>query len=69
MPEHRLTRSLRKTARTFFNLLPIIVGMLLLTSLAVTLFPERIAAGLFGSSGTLDALIGASIGIFFEHQV
>ena len=62
MPEHRLTRSLRKTARTFFNLLPIIVGMLLLTSLAVTLFPEQISAGLFGSSDALDVLIGSSVG-------
>lgn len=62
MPTHRLTRSLKKTARTFFNLLPIIVGMLLLTSLAVTLFPEQISAGLFGSSDELDALIGASVG-------
>ncbi|MEJ2653271.1 MAG: hypothetical protein P8173_16210 [Gammaproteobacteria bacterium] len=62
MPTHRLTRSLKKTARTFVNLLPIIIGMLLLTSLAITLFPERISAGLFGGSDALDALIGASVG-------
>ena len=62
MPTHRLTRSLKKTARTFVNLLPIIIGMLLLTSLAITLFPERIAVGLFGASDVLDALIGASVG-------
>jgi hypothetical protein len=58
----RLIRSLKKTARTFVNLLPIIVGMLLLTSLAVTLFPDQISAGLFGGSDALDALIGASVG-------
>jgi hypothetical protein len=62
MPEHRLTRSLKKTARTFVNLLPIIIGMLLLTSLAVTMFPEQISAGLFGGGDALDALIGASVG-------
>jgi len=62
MPTHRLTRSLKKTARTFVNLLPIIIGMLLLTSLASTLFPERISAGLFGGSDARDALIGASVG-------
>jgi hypothetical protein len=62
MLRHRLTRSLKKTARTFVNLLPIIIGMLLLTSLAVTVFPEQISAGLFGSNDALDALIGASIG-------
>lgn len=62
MQGHRLTRSLKKTARTFANLLPIIIGMLLLTSLAVTIFPEQIAADLFGGNDALDALIGASVG-------
>lgn len=62
MLRHRLERSLKKTARTFVNLLPIIIGMLLLTSLAVIVFPEQISAGLFGGSDTLDALIGASVG-------
>lgn len=62
MQKERLQASLRKTARTFVNLLPIIIGMLLLTSLAVTVFPEQISAGLFGSSDALDALIGASVG-------
>ena len=62
MLRHHLTRSLKKTARTFINLLPIIIGMLLLTSLAVTVFPEQISAGLFGGNDALDALIGASVG-------
>jgi len=54
--------SLRKTIKTFFNVLPIIVGMLLLTSLLVTVFPEHISAGLFGNGDILDTLLGASIG-------
>jgi hypothetical protein len=54
--------SLRKTIKTFFNVLPIIVGMLLLTSLLVTVFPEQISAGLFGNGDILDTLLGASIG-------
>ena len=62
MLRNRLERSLKKTARTFVNLLPIIMAMLLLTSLAVTVFPGQISAGLFGGSDTLDALIGASVG-------
>jgi hypothetical protein len=62
MLRHRLERCLKKTARTFVNLLPIIIGMLLLTSLAIVVFPEQISAGLFGGSDTLDALIGASVG-------
>lgn len=62
MQRHRLIGSLKKTARTFVNLLPIIIGMLLLTALAVTLFPEHIPIGLSGRSDVLDALIGASVG-------
>ncbi|WP_040574323.1 hypothetical protein [Methylohalobius crimeensis] len=62
MLRHRLTQSLRKTTRTFVNLLPIILGMILLTSLASTVFPERISADLFGRHAALDALIGASVG-------
>jgi hypothetical protein len=62
MPEYRLTRSLKAAARTFFNLLPMVIGMLLLTSLVVTLFPEQLSAGLVGSSDALNALIGASAG-------
>jgi len=54
--------SLRKTIKTFFNVLPIIVGMLLLTSLLITVFPEQISAGLFGNGDILDTLLGASIG-------
>jgi len=60
--ENRLMDSLKKTIRTFINVLPIIVGMLLLTSLVVTLFPEQISTGLFGNGDILDTLLGASIG-------
>jgi uncharacterized membrane protein YraQ (UPF0718 family) len=58
----RLSGSLRKTARTFFNLLPIIIGMLLLTSLVASLMPEQTAMTWFGHSEPLDALIGAAVG-------
>ena len=36
--------------------------MLLLTSLAITLFPEQISADLFGDNDVLDVFIGASLG-------
>ena len=62
MEKERLQTSLRKTAWTFINMLPIIIGMLLLTSLVVTVFPEQLSAGLFGGGNALDALIGASVG-------
>ena len=54
--------NLRKTIKTFINVLPIIVGMLLLTSLVITVFPEQISAGLFGNGDILDTLLGTSIG-------
>ena len=60
--ENHLKDSLRKTIRTFINVLPIIIGMLLLTSLLITVFPEQISAGLFGNGDIIDTLLGASIG-------
>lgn len=53
---------MRKTVWTFINLLPIVIGMLLLTSLVVTVFPEKLSAGLFGSNDMLDALIDTAVG-------
>ena len=60
--ENFIRNSFKKTVRTFINVLPIIVGMLLLTSLVVTVFPEQISAGFFGNGDVLDTLLGASIG-------
>jgi len=59
---NRLQQVARKTLRTFVNILPIVVGMLLLTSLLVTLFPDAVSAGLFGGRAWSDALIGAALG-------
>ena len=58
----RIAASISKTIRSFINVLPIIVGMLLATSLVITVFPEQISAGLFGNGDVPDALLGASIG-------
>ena len=60
--ENQLKASLRKTIRTFINIIPIIVGMLMATSLVVTLFSEEISAGLFGHGNIPDAMLGAAIG-------
>ena len=59
---NRLATSFRKTIRTFINVLPIIIGMLLATSLAITVFPEHVTLGLFGHGQGPDALLGAVIG-------
>lgn len=58
----RIVASINKTIRTFINVLPIIVGMILMTSLVVTLMPEQISSGLFGHGEFLDTLLGASLG-------
>jgi len=60
--EKRLKQSTRKTLRTFIAILPIFAGMLLLTSLAVTLVPGQMSAGLFGQNDLIDVLLGASAG-------
>ena len=60
--DNHIKDNLRKTIKTFINVVPTIVGMLLLTSLVITVFPEQISAGLFGNGNILDTLLGASIG-------
>ena len=60
--DNHIKDNLRKTIKTFTNVVPIIVGMLLLTSLLITVFPEQISAGLFGNGDILDTLLGASFG-------
>lgn len=59
---NHLRASLNKSLRTFINVLPIIIGMLLMTSLVVTLFPEQISTGLFGNGNILDSLLAATVG-------
>lgn len=54
--------SLKKTGRVFWQALPVIAGMLLLTSLALTLFSPQQSARLFGRHDGLDALLGAALG-------
>ena len=60
--ENHLKDTFKKTIRTFINVLPIIIGMILATSLVVTMFPEQISSGLFGNGEIIDTLLGASIG-------
>lgn len=62
MLRHRFRNSLKKTTWAFVNLLPIVVGILLLNSLAITLFSEELSTALFSDHIALDALVGASIG-------
>ncbi|MCW9088268.1 MAG: hypothetical protein OQK54_01920 [Gammaproteobacteria bacterium] len=54
--------SLCRSARSFINLLPIVFGMLLLTSLALAMFPQQLVEELFGHGALGDALIGTGLG-------
>jgi hypothetical protein len=59
---NELTKSARKTPSSFPGILPIMFGVLLLTSLAVALFPDQLSTGLFGENNVLDALLGSTFG-------
>jgi hypothetical protein len=58
----RIEPSLKKTLGGFFGLLPIVLGMLLVTSLAMSLFSGQITGALFGHGVLLDTVVGALIG-------
>jgi hypothetical protein len=62
MDKQRVIASLQKSLGTFIRVLPIILGMLLLTSLAITLLPGKALTGWFGQQAYLDVLVGASLG-------
>ncbi len=58
----RIKGSLNKAVRTFINVLPILLGMLLLTSWAMTIVQDKVSITVFTGHGSLDAFLGASIG-------
>ena len=62
MNKHHLVSSATKALKTFVGVLPIIMGMLLLTSLAINLFPLETVSGWFGEGHLLNVLIGTIIG-------
>lgn len=62
MNKDRLTSSITKSLRAFSSALPIVVGMLLLTTLGIKLFPAETASKWFGQQGFIDVLIGTSVG-------
>lgn len=62
MTSHNLQTSLKKSLRSLLSAIPIIIGMLLLTSLAIKLFPADKASQWFGQWEFLDVFIGTSLG-------
>lgn len=62
MNKEELIKSVTSTSRTFLNVLPVILGMLLLTSGIVNLAPETAIMEYFGRHDFLDVLAGATVG-------
>ena len=56
------SQALARTLRAFVQMLPILLGMLLLTSLILTWLPRTGLQALFGRNESLDVLLGAVIG-------
>jgi len=54
--------ALARTLRAFVQMLPILLGMLLLTSLILAWLPASSLQALFGRHASLDVLLGAVIG-------
>lgn len=57
-----LEGSARQTLSSFLNLLPVVAGMLLLTSLVIATFPRELVSRWFGRYAALDVLLGAGVG-------
>ena len=60
--QRRLLRAAVKTASMFATMLPVLVGVVLLTGLVVELLPTDRVASWFGRSDLLDALMGSTVG-------
>lgn len=58
----KISEALIKTARSLWNSSPILLGVILLVSLANTLLPKSVFSSLFKNSPILDPLIGSSLG-------
>ena len=62
MSNGQLFTGIARTLRMLFNVLPIVVGMLLLISLAINLLPAKALFNWFGQRAFVDVLAGASLG-------
>ena len=62
LKKEHLIQSIKKTVKMFVGMLPILVGVILLTGLILKLLPFNQMAEWFGRNNLLDALIGAAFG-------
>jgi hypothetical protein len=59
---NKFRHSAGKAVHAFINILPIVFGMLLLTSLLISVLPKQLSTDLFGKNNLFDALLGATFG-------
>ena len=62
MNKNRINQAFHKTINAFIGVVPVIVGMVLLTGLVIRFIPTENLAALFGKNAFLDAFSGAFIG-------
>lgn len=62
MNNGEINSAFRKTTHAFVSVIPVIVGMMLLTGLIIRFIPMDKLAGLFGNNSFMDAFIGAFFG-------
>ncbi|MEA2046468.1 MAG: hypothetical protein U9N48_08140 [Euryarchaeota archaeon] len=62
MDAEKVRRSLGKTARSFRQTIPLLLGVLLLVSLVLVVVPASLYARIFTGNAILDPLIGAVVG-------
>lgn len=64
----RLRQAARKTGRSLWQLLPILVGVLLLASMLVEWIPQLIHQGILGTGDVLDSLLANLLGSISTGQ-
>jgi uncharacterized membrane protein YraQ (UPF0718 family) len=61
-PDVRISASAKRAGVMLLHILPVLVGMLMLTGLLLKVLPVQAMSVWFGSSYLLDALLGAAAG-------
>jgi uncharacterized membrane protein YraQ (UPF0718 family) len=61
-PDVRISASAKRAGVMLLHILPVLVGMLMLTGLLLKVLPVQAMSVWFGSSDLLDALLGAAAG-------
>ncbi len=58
----KIEKALKKTGNSFRQMMPVMLGVIFLTALAVTAIPQEVYSQVFTGNQLLDSLAGALIG-------